>query len=235
MPNIKWAAAAGVFAFILSLLIGLISRTGLYALFRAMIFGVVFFFLGGGAHWLISRFLSELLDGGEEELTENALGAAVDISLGEDAFGDGTFGEGSLPGHPLDQKTEDGYTKEGQVGGNPAFPVELPPDFNKTSPAEGGDEPLGDGMSPAIPAASAGNPADNSGGDPEAVDDLPDMDAMAASFAPSQDEPEPEAETVLLAPSDITGGEKKNQELMGNFNTHDMASAIQTILKREKG
>jgi hypothetical protein len=152
----------------------------------------------------------------------------VDISLEDEEAALGAGEEGALLGNTLDQNREDGYTKNEapeNTGEDPA---------GESPPADEGPEG-GDAAEPAALQAAA--PADN----PEAVDDLPDLEDMAAAFIPPRDAPAPlpepagGTETVLLAPSGLPSGDKKAQDLAGNYKTNDMASAIQTILKREKG
>jgi hypothetical protein len=214
--NLKWGAAAGIFAFLLSLVIGLFSGTGLFALIRAALFGALFFLLGCGAYWLVSRFLSDLIEGDGEGVPENALGSTVDISL---EGGDFPPAAGALGENTLDQNGEDGYTEKGMVENEPP-----PPD-------RGGAAMAALPGTVAVPGAAAGSE----------VDELPDLDAMAAAFiapgedeAPAGEDPDP-GESLLLSPSGVSGGDKKARGLAEEFKTNDMASAIQTILKREKG
>jgi hypothetical protein len=216
--NLKWGGAAGIFAFVLSLVIGLFSGTGLFALIRALIFGTLFFLLGCGAYWLVSRFLSDLIEGDGEEVPENALGSAVDISLEDEAL-PLAAGERALRENTLDQNGEDGYTEKGIVENEPALPE------------NGGGAALPAGGTVAVPGAASGGE----------VDELPDMDAMVAAFiapgdgeAPATEDQGP-AESLFISPSGASRGNPKARDLVEGFKTNDMASAIQTILKREKG
>ena len=232
MFNLKWSAITGGFAFGLSLLVGLISGGGfIIPLIKAVIFGVLFFMLGSCAHWLISRFLSELLDavpGGEPEEPGSRVDIAVDDStlpepledeggnMGgiagfEDFSGLIDPGNGSGNGAALDQNGEDDYTKRGTPVGN------------------SGDS----GKAAAVPAI----PQDTT----DSVDSLPDLETMAAVFtSPVQDEGS--------APLRSGGGEGgsgqktggsspgrggKPVELDGDFQPKELAAAIQTILKRD--
>jgi hypothetical protein len=214
--NLKWGVLAGSFAFLLSLVVGLLSRTGYFALLRALAFGVLFFLMGCGAYWLLSRFLSELLEVNREGVPENALGSAVDISL-EDEDSSPLTGDGALGENGLDQNGEDGYTKEGAVENEP-FPE-----------SGGGYAASFPGRAAAVPGAATD----------DAVDELPDLDAMAAAFIPSRDNEaraaEGPGESLFLSPSGVPAGDKKVRDLAEEFKTNDMASAVQTILKREKG
>jgi hypothetical protein len=196
--NPRLYAIAGGAGFILSLLIGFVSGAGfLMALLRALAFAVVFALFAGGAYWVISQFLPELLSSGPEE---ESSGSRVNISVdGDDMEESGgaldpnsdSFGENVLG---LDQKNEEGYTSKG----------EAPP------------------SGAAVPAAGD---ADGSG----EVDILPDLDTMAEAFIPAVDSGQPQE-----ASRPSSGN--KPEKLDGDFNTKEMAAAIQTILKRdEKG
>ena len=82
--------------------------------------------------------------------------------------------------------------------------------------------PSGASVSIAVPAAGD---TDGSG----EVDTLPDLDAMAEAFIPAVDDGQSQEAS---RPS----GGNRPEKLDGDFNTKEMAAAIQTILKRdEKG
>jgi hypothetical protein len=69
---------------------------------------------------------------------------------------------------------------------------------------------------------------------PDSVDALPDLDSMSTAFLPSSDDEDDEEEdepAVRSAPSRNTA--TRSQFSSEDFNTKDMAQAIQTILKRE--
>jgi hypothetical protein len=92
-----------------------------------------------------------------------------------------------------------------------------------TSRGETGESPpSGASVSIAVPAAGD---ADGSG----EVDTLPDLDAMAEAFIPAMNDGQSQE-----ASRPSSGN--KPEKLDGDFNTKEMAAAIQTILKRdEKG
>ncbi|MDR2020757.1 MAG: hypothetical protein LBQ14_08345 [Treponema sp.] len=92
-----------------------------------------------------------------------------------------------------------------------------------TSKGEAGEGPLpGASFSIAVPTAAD---ADGAG----EVDTLPDLDAMAEVFIPVMDEGQPQEVSRPASGN-------KPEKLDGDFNAKEMASAIQTILKRdEKG
>jgi hypothetical protein len=223
--NIKVSAFAAAAAFVLSLLVGVISGAAVPAVFiRALIFAVFFFILAGGIYIVIEKFLPELLSPGEE----NASGSQVDITLEDpkngdvsEVFsdtdaeisgepGDISFSEGqdfSEKGAGLDQNGEDGYTMRKKA------------EANASEPGEGPSEGFSSGESAALPSDSG------------SVDLLPDLDSMSGAFASSGGEAAEE-------PADYTSSRKplakgKPSALGGDFPVKDMASALQTILKRE--
>jgi hypothetical protein len=83
--NVKISSIVAGAAFILSVLIGMISGGSfLIVLLRALICGIVFFALVAGLYVLIGIFLPELLQLGQDEESgdeENAPGSHVDISV----------------------------------------------------------------------------------------------------------------------------------------------------------
>jgi hypothetical protein len=200
--NPKLYAIAGGAGFILSLIIGVFSGAGLFmSLLRALAFGAVFALFAGGAYWVISQFLPELLSPDSDDLGPDAPGSRVNISVdGDDGEGGAldpnsdSFG-GNVLG--LDHTSEEGYTSRGEAGERAS-------------------------ASMAVPSAVD---TDGSG----EVDLLPDLDAMAEAFIPAVDDSQPQG------PSRSPSGNRP-EKLDGDFNTKEMASAIQTILKRdEKG
>jgi hypothetical protein len=223
---------SGIFAalgFVLSFLVGLVSGAHLpLLLIRAFIFAAVFFALASAGYGAIQMYLPELVAG--ESGGAPALGGQVDISIGDDdeGAGDISLESGSLgdelneflenPGNSgrdtLDQTAEAVYTGEGET--------------------EGIQEP----QRPALPDDSGFSP-----GDAESVDMLPDLDAMSgvlnSGSIPAAGNAEP-AGTGFPASSfdgpggmDLPGGQSGKKGLDENFNVKEMASAVQTILKRE--
>ncbi|MDR2028309.1 MAG: hypothetical protein LBP93_02085 [Treponema sp.] len=225
----KLSGIAGGLGFVLSFLVGLISGVGFpWILLRALLFGAAFFALAGGAYWLVTRFLPELLEQGEEEagLDADSPGSRVDISVtGEGAAGEPSPGmdastgltdlvggaspsdenAGPLYGNGLDQKAEDGYTRKGTVDEGPVS----------------GAPPSPQGA--AVPAQEEGSS--------DTVDELPDLELMSDVFiTPPLDGGGGE---FIETGSGGSAGGKKPKNLGGDFNVKEMASAIQTILKRE--
>jgi hypothetical protein len=238
----KLSGIVGGIAVVLSLLIGFISGVGFpWLLIRALVFGVGFFVLSGCVYWLVTQFLPELLDQGEEDpgLEAGGPGSRVDISITGDGEGAGEASRGgefspdldasdgftdlvgtvspsnenmdALSGNGLDQSAEDGYTKEGKAAEGPLH--------------SGPSSPQG-AAAPAIPAVAALGSESS-----DMVDELPDLELMADAFVtPSI---EGGAGEIIESSPSIPAGRSKPPNLGGDFNVKEMASAIQTILKRE--
>jgi hypothetical protein len=220
---------SGIFAgagFIASLLVGLVTGAHFpLLLIRAFIFAAVFFALASAGYGAIQMYLPELLTGESGDVP--ALGGQVDISVGGDDEDAGDFSlesgglgdelheflenPGNSGGDTLDQTVEAVYTGEGEVGEIQATPR------------------------PALPDDSGFSP-----GDTDSVDMLPDLDSMSGVFnsgsIPVVGGAEP-AGTGFPASSfdgmETPVGRSGKQGLDENFNVKEMASAIQTVLKRE--
>jgi hypothetical protein len=245
--NIKLSGIAAAAGFILSLLIGVFSGGALsISLARAVFFGIVFFILAGLIWMFINRFLSELLVPPEEEplMTGLETGSRVDITVGDDDIPlnaaipveDDARGEignvaelmtrKSPPVSPvLDLGAEDSYSKNRALApGEKKQSAPLPP-----APAE---EP-GAVFTPLPPPSPLqGFSGEDSGG---GVESLPDLDAMAGAFM-SSDEEEGEETAVSTSifgvePKPRRPGKAKSRE--DDYNPKEVASAIQTLLKRD--
>jgi hypothetical protein len=204
--NFKLSGIAGGAAFILSFLIGIISGAGFpLIVIRALLFGAAFFTLAVGAYWLISQFLPDLIADSEFPSGLETPGSRVNISV-ED--GEAGMEEGYAQAQGLDQGDTIGYTRKGD-------------DENAGTGSPERAVPLARPAEAALPAMDSGETAD-------LVDHLPDLEIMSDSFLPpaaAEDEETP-------APSRSPSGNKP-QNLGGDFNVKEMASAIQTILKRD--
>jgi hypothetical protein len=210
--DIKISGTIGGIALILSSLIGLISGAGFATAFlRALVFGAVFFVLSGGIHILASRFLPELLENGKEDQAGDALGSHVNLTL-ED-------GDGQDEIENISDLIGDGLEKSDFSGGKPMGLDQKGEDrYTKRGGAEENFTEIGEA---AVPDSS------------ETVDVLPDLDSLAASFIPSpstEDEGEVTAESF---PKKAPSTNSKSQNMQGDFQPKELASAIQTILKRE--
>jgi hypothetical protein len=152
--NLKWSAVAGGFGLVVSLLVGILNGAGFpLVLIRAGILGAAFFGLAGLVWFLINNFIPELLyhGAGTEDSGERP-GSRVDISLGDgqesalpemfrssggdevDNISDLTSGKtASVNNTGMDQKREDGYTKNNGA----ELQTESPAASNGTSGGEG--------------------------------------------------------------------------------------------------
>jgi hypothetical protein len=213
--NLKWGLAPGGGGFVLSLLVGLVTRTGFpTALLRAGIFGLVFFGIGCGLWFLISNFVPELLDTGKAE-------ADVQNDLGE------------TPGSRVDITLDDkkilpemyrNLTHDGEVGNIEDLVSGV---FDPADAAPQGDG--GQGIDQALEfgyneGADIAPPKDSSGG-------FPDLDDLAGSFMGDADEdPMPAHEEALPVRSPVGN---KPQELGGDFNPKELAAGIRTVLSKD--
>jgi hypothetical protein len=230
----KLSGIAGIIAFILSSLVGFISGVGLpWLLIRALIFGGAFFVLAGCAYWLVTQFLPELLDQGEEEagLDAGSPGSRVDISVSDE----GDTGAGMSPG-------EDGISPgmDASLGLTDLVGSGSSPDANADPLSGNGlDQKAQDGYTKegavdegpvkAFPSSPTGAAVPETESD--MVDELPDLELMRDVFISS---PIEDGGAGLIDPSPgRSAGGNKPQNLGGDFNVKEMASAIQTILKRE--
>jgi hypothetical protein len=221
---------AGV-AFVLSLLIGLFAGSQFFTVIsRALILAVVFFVLSSLAFWLISQFLPELLSSHSDDLGEmdDSPGSRVDISI------DSSHDE------PESEQTGDFVSAAEDSGG------EETGNFDKFSSMQGIDQKPkddyngeGSGFVSPAPAESAAVPGKNVSG---SIDVLPDLESMSGAFTPSSGSDEEEGGVVEMedefssSPAMPEPSRTKKSADPGNFNVQEMASAIQTILRRdEKG
>ena len=88
MFNLRASIFAAVTAFILSLMIGLLSRTAMpQLLVRPVIFAIIFFVAATLIYFLVNRFLPELVPGEtrEDETTDFLPGSHLDITEGDSA------------------------------------------------------------------------------------------------------------------------------------------------------
>ncbi|MFP3040186.1 hypothetical protein LQZ19_00025 [Treponema primitia] len=228
MFNPKISGIAAGIGFIFSLLLGIITGAGLSLLVaRAFVFAAVFFVLASIGYGAITMYLPELLNNPAEE---PGLGSQVDISIGGDddqgsdiSLGEGGFGDevgeilenpgdsdeniDSLSGNTLDQNSKGGYTGEGSLERAP-------------SP-----------LQPALPTG-----LDFTAEDLDSVDVLPDLDAMSGAFASGPADGGGSGGSGSSGGGSFDSSGKTASEKAGlgdDFNVHEMASAIQTILKRE--
>ncbi|MDR3160026.1 MAG: hypothetical protein LBU28_00250 [Spirochaetaceae bacterium] len=154
-------------------------------------------------------------------------------------------------GGPDDGPSAQGFSREDPGGASAGEPAE----FLAAEPARGSAgeparalaaEPVG--FLAAEPAGgSAAEPAEFSAGEAahdkpavledmfESVDELPDIAALASSFSSADESGDGETDRVL--PLDVSqrkgGSGPGGGKLEHDYSTHDMASALRTILKRD--
>ncbi|MFP3088722.1 hypothetical protein LQZ21_00165 [Treponema sp. TIM-1] len=221
--NFKTSGIAAGIAFVLSLSLGLIRGAGIFALARAFIFAAAFFLLSGGVYWLILRFLPELLEapGTNEDIQQS--GSMVDISLEDDS-------EDEMPKVDVGE-----YTPEGAAGASEVSPLENLSGLDQKDNIEYTNEgSMDESPSTSTSGTELTLPADS----PGVADELPDLESLSAAFLPGGNRrDDEEISEFIISPDSLA--EKKTAEsntsdvLDGDFSAHDMASAVQTILKRE--
>jgi hypothetical protein len=216
---------SGIFAgagFVLSFLVGLFSGAHFpLLLIRAVIFAAVFFALSGAFYAAIQMYLPELLAGDSGDLS--AMGGQVDISVGDDeaAVGGISLESGSL-GEDLDNFSEKG----GDSGDDTLDHI-----GEAVYTGEGDVEEIPDSPKPALPGE-----LNFSSGEAETVDMLPDLDTMSGVFNADSGG---DLEAAADSPAGSFGGQgsparaPNKKGIDEDFNVQEMASAIQTILKRE--
>ncbi|MDR1506075.1 MAG: hypothetical protein LBI67_03135 [Treponema sp.] len=220
-------------AFILSLLLGILSGAGFVSLFfRAAGFGVLFFILSCLVFWLLGQFIPELLSGPDDLF--DAPGSRVNISVGsgppEGAFPSGNVDAvdsidgfvtrlpGQGPGEPdenglsavpsgeaLDQDDEDGYNGAGPFTAS-----------------------VSDGGTLARPLPAGAKAAADSG----EVDLMPDFNTLSEAFLPDSGSPE----TVVFdvpEPKKPALGASADRNFKGDFDPKELAQAIKTVLKKD--
>jgi hypothetical protein len=210
--NFKASGIAAVTAFVLSLVVGLISGSGfLVVLIRALLFGILFFVLSCLVFWLLGQFVPELLSEREDDFDIPSPGSNVNISVGGPVSGafpmDNSetvddIGGRAFASAPLDQDANAGYTEEeGDLDG-----LETPSTGRLGASPDAGEEVLPDmdGISEDAP---------QTGG----VD-------MGVSFDTSESKRRDSA------------SKRGKEALGGDFNPKELAQAIRTVLKKdEKG
>ena len=114
--NVKLSGISAVAAFVLSLLIGLVSRSSMPVLIiRPLIFAPVFFILAGVVSYLVNHFLPELFSGsGDNDATAINLNAGMDSAGADPAIGSRiNITEGDSPFMPS-------YASSAHAAGNPS-------------------------------------------------------------------------------------------------------------------
>jgi hypothetical protein len=227
--NPKISGIVGGSAFVLSFLVGIITGAAFHILLiRALFFGASFFILITIIYGAIALYLPDLLEGltagpgsqvdisvgdQEEDSTIDIFSENGEVDDGDNEIPENTGGENraSLSGNPLDLGGEDGYTKK-RLEGEPSS--------------------IRGHLAPARPPEMVFS-AENS----DSVDVLPDLDLMSGVFSDASQTEDKEMGnnggnlgSFAENPGKPSPGKKTSDS---EFNIQEMASAIQTILKRD--
>jgi hypothetical protein len=261
MLNLRVSGIIAIAAFIISLLIGLVSHASMSVLFiRALIFAVSFFFITVFVNFLVSNFLPELLDKGIADPAAPLPGSRIDISeAAPPASAQAFFGaqadesdeglgnisdlvsarntrrETSTPaGAGMDQIRQSSYNEEGNLEELSEPEAVSPVELVSPSETIRSAVPLSGGSSGTV-VFEKGESSGAEAGFPDSVDILPDLDSMAGAFLPSAGAAESDTTEYSVstpAPKPSSGG--KAPSWAGDFNAKDMASGLRTILSKEK-
>ncbi|MCL2093200.1 MAG: hypothetical protein FWH12_03300 [Treponema sp.] len=249
---------AGI-AFIISLLIGFISRAAPPALLvRPLIFAVLSFFATSLINYLVSTFLPELLEGGQEEVDPGVFaGSRIDIMEGEGSGLSPNFGpaRASMPSfmsslaYDSDKRVEDIADLKSR---NDLYSMQAEPareDLERPQAPVGMDQNEEEGytetgetqvFSPEPSSAPLSMPerpleAGIGGGSSSLDEVLPDLDSMAGAFRQTSSEEEPETnDFVVPSPARKSTSSRDTPAWAAELNAKDMAMGLQTVLSREK-
>ena len=239
MFNPRISGIVAICAFILSFLVGIISGVGFgWSILRALLFAIVFFVLTSLVYYLLNLFVPELVELGKNHKDQESdgmlsPGSTINISVGneEDASFNDRFAENNRNFEKnSDEFEENGYTED-SISLENSLGLDQKAEEEYTDKREvikeRNEETDAREMVPAVPG-------DNS----DMVDELPDLETMSGVFSL-----DPNGENGESGEGDFTSpgipsvrSSQSKAASDGDFNAKEMASAIQTILKRaEKG
>jgi hypothetical protein len=242
MINFRASGIAAGTAFILSLVIGVISGTAFPAmLLRAFIFAIVFFVLSGLGFWLVSRYLPELLNGGEgvenggvDDLGMPVSGSRVDISIGETSI-DGAFPEDvsdamdDISESPFSGTGATGYVADSSTAGSydtasshepmSSQAVFSPLDHEKNT-GYNQKRDFSDDTGNLIKPETLGEAR---------AEALPDMNNLGEGFTEGGQSIEVES----FEPPEPRRSSPKKPAMADDFDPKELAKAIQTVLKKD--
>ena len=261
MFNLRVLGIIAGIAFILSMLLGLLSRTSMpLLLVRPLIFAVVFFVISGIVSFLVNQFLPDLLEVREAEPDAGpdfaVPGSRVDISEGEGFAADFTpsfLGPASPPGKAAyaGARPDDGESELGDISDllsgkiAPVFPLDTGMDQNpKTAYNESYDqvsEAPSQGQQPQpspqqFKPSFTGSFSDFGGGDSvSTLEMLPDLDSMAGAFSSTAPDGETDSgDFTVYAPAAKAAAARKETGWSGDFNAKDLAMGLRTVLNKDK-
>jgi len=248
--NLKISVFIAIIAFVLSFLIGLVSRTSMpMAVIRPFIFAVIFFLITAAIQSLVERFLPELLDkdiSGPD--TDFLPGSKVNITVGEPQSYSQAIPEGTVPAVP---KPLSGSDNDEELGNINELLQRKPGSMNIGQDAgEGMDQDAIDGYTGtgsmedfSFPQTGdvngqAESAADSKGegpADSSPVEVLPDLDSMAGVFFPAPGTGESETPDYSVPSSARQpSSRKKAPEWTEDFNAKEIAMGLRTVLNKEK-
>ncbi|MDR0586683.1 MAG: hypothetical protein LBG26_05540 [Treponema sp.] len=227
MFNFKISGIAAGAAFVVSLLLGLVSGSGFPALFfRALGFGGFFFLLFCVVFWLLGQFIPELLSGSGDLF--DAPGSRVNISVGSGPI------EGAFPSDDSDEVDSiDGRAAQ-------VFPGQIPvqADENADSSEPAGmalDQNDEEGYNKEGSVSAGEAPGKGTGRNSGEVDLIPDFDTLSEAFLPDSGPDTPDTVVFDIPEQKRTSSRvPQNQGFGGDFNPKELAQAIQTVLKKEE-
>ena len=235
MINFKLSGLIAGFAFLLSLLIGLLSGSSVPSLFiRALIFAVFFFALSILITMLVSRYLPELLEEQEQPVPDLAIpGSRINIREelptvnpnvlyarpDETDEGLGNISDALQTGFAVA-----GAPGAGLSGANSSYERQNPAEMPNIPGMDQNEQNDYNGVRISVP--------DTRGG----YDVLPDLESLAGAFLPSAGDKESDNQ-------EYPGSNGPNRPLTGNkpqkmdadFHPKELAAGIRTVLKKQEG
>jgi hypothetical protein len=260
--NLWWSGIAATAAFIVSLLLGIFVRAHiLIVLLRAFSFALVFFFLMAVVWRLINHYLPELLyDSSARDassVSDFETGSRVNITLGDTEIprnaavppeessdeSVGNIAEMARAGPSVSGPRPSAVSPPSSPAPPRPFAAPSPGSDGASAPARAMDQSSqshytqergGVSVAPSVSAPSGGFSGVSSLGDASgSVDSLPDLDALAGAFlSPGAAETE-EVDSKPFSSGAREYRSKKGKDVGEDFNPKELASAIQTILKRD--
>ena len=228
MINIKTSSIVAGLTFILSLLIGIISRTSFPTLIlRPLIFGVFFFLFSGLISLLVVRFLPELLEEKAKVKEPDLIIPGSTINITEETPAIPAVVPGMVYAAP-DDSSEDmddfsQLTNRDDIFSNSAPVVQSKPD------------PVAIDQTEKTGYTKEGEPASSSEGG-NSFNGLPDLEGLVGAFMPVTPGKDEEVEVYSSSePSQRPIVGNKPHKMDKDFHPKELAEGIRTVLKKEEG